>query len=215
MIVAKPKPPAADRIHLYAIPWETYVALREGLGDRPVRVTYDRGEMEIMSPSSRHEWPKKKLAQLVEALCDVLAIDRICMGSLTFQREELEKGFEPDECYWIENETLVRDCDEYDSDRDPPPDLALEIEVSRGVMDRMRIYGAFRVPEVWCWDGVALRVYHLASRGAYRLAQHSKAFPFLPLGEFAQFLHRSGVSDTQLVRSFRAWVKKNRRKWKA
>jgi Uma2 family endonuclease len=98
---------------------------------------------------------------------------------------------------------------------DPPPDLVLEIEVSRGTMNRMAIYAALRVLEVWCWDGeTPVRVFLLTSRGTYRRSARSKTFPFLPLAEFGQFLTLTDLSQTQLHRTFRAWVREQKRRWR-
>src|SRR5262249_8000629 len=144
-----------------------------------------------------------------------MEIDIYSSGSMTCRREELARGLEPDECYWIEHEPLVRGRDDIDLGTDPPPDLALEIEISRSALDRMSIYAALRVPEVWRWDGEKLTVNLLTKRGTYRASEKSKAFPFLPLAEFAGFLNPTRLSETQLLRSFRTWVRKQKKQnWK-
>jgi Uma2 family endonuclease len=206
--------PSEQRLRLSGIPWETYVLFSDGLGERHIRVTYDRGEMEVMSPSFRHENRKKLLGRLVEVLTEEMNIDIASAGSMTCRREVLERGLEPDDCYWIEHESLVRDREDIDLDVDPPPDLALEIEISRSTLNRMAIYAALCIPEVWRWDGELLRVHLLTAKGTYRQSDRSKAFPFLPLDGFSEFLVRTDVSETQLVRSFRAWVRKRKESWK-
>jgi Uma2 family endonuclease len=201
--------PAEQRLRLSLIPWETYVTYSDGLGPRHIRVTYDEGEMEVMTLSPRHENRKKFLGRLVEALSEELVIDIASFGSMTCRREDMKRGLEPDDCYWIQHESAVRDREVIDFAVDPPPDLTLEIEVSRSTMDRMSIYAALGVPEVWRWDGQEnFSVWLLTARGSYRRSNRSKAFPFLALAEFTEFLTRSGVSETQLLRSFRAWVQK-------
>ncbi len=206
--------PAEQRLRLSGVPWKTYVLFSDGLGERHIRITYDRGEMEIMTVSAKHENRKTLIARLVEALTEEMAIDIAGFGSMTCRREKMKRGFEPDECYWIENEPLVRGREEIDLEVDPPPDLAMEVEVSRSTMNRLAIYAAMRVPEVWAWNGESLRIFLLTARRTYRLSKRSRAFPFLPLDEFVKFLTRKGMSETQLLRSFRAWVRKNKRKWK-
>ena len=207
--------PIEQRFRLSAIPWEGYIAFTESLGERPVRVTYDRGEMEVMSPSSRHENRKRLLGRLIEALTEELEIDIYSSGSMTCRREDLARGLEPDECYWIEHELAVRGREDIDLDNDPPPDLALEIEISRSALDRMSIYAALGVPEVWRWDGEKLTIHVRTTRGTYRKSDRSKAFPFLPVTEFAGFLERTKLSETQLLRSFRVWVRKQKKQnWK-
>lgn len=206
---------AEQRLRLSCIPWEAYIAFTDILGDRPIRVTYDRGEMEIMSPSNRHENRKRLLGRLIEELTMELGIDIASGGSTTYRRKVLARGLEPDESYWIEHEPVVRGREDIDLDNDPPPDLALEIEISRSALDRMSIYAALGVPEVWRWDGKKLGINLLTKRGTYRTSDRSKAFPFLPLAEFAGFLERTTLSETQLLRSFRAWVRKmQKQNWK-
>jgi Uma2 family endonuclease len=164
--------------------------------------------MEVMTLSSEHENRKKLLGRLVEALTEELEIDIASFGSMTCRRPKLKRGLEPDDAYWIANEQKVRGRKNLDLEVDPPPDLALEIEISRSTLDRMAIYAALRVPEVWCWDGESLRVFMLSAKGTYRPSDRSKAFPFLPLAEFARFLTDTDLSETQLLRSFREWVRK-------
>jgi Uma2 family endonuclease len=172
--------------------------------------------MEIMTPSPLHENRKSLLGRLIEALTEELEIDVMGYGNMTFRLEDMEVGLEPDECYLIQHEALVRDRDFIDLAVDPPPDLAVEIDVSRSSMDRMTVYAGLGMPEVWRWDGKSdLTVWLLTSRGSYRRSQRSKAFPFLSLQEFSGFLATRGKSHTQIVKGFRAWVRKRAKQgWK-
>jgi Uma2 family endonuclease len=213
--MATAQSPGEQRLRLSDVPWASYVRLREDLRQRPVRVTYDRGELEIMTLSFEHENHKHVLGILVVELAVEMNIDIAGYGSATCRREHLVRGLEGDECYWIENEPKVRGRRDIDLETDPPPDLALEIGISRIALDRLGIYAALRVPEVWCWDGSALRVLLLTAEGSYEESSRSKAFPFLPLEEFASFLRRTDVSETQLIRLFRSWVREQMaRGWK-
>lgn len=213
---ARPSGPPQQYLRLSCVPWKAYVSWTDDLGPRHLRVTYDQGEMEIMTLSPKHENRKKRLARLVEALCEEMRIDLASYGSMTMRRERLSRGLEGDESYWIEHEAIVRDREEIDLEVDPPPDLILEIEVSRSALNRMAIYAALKVPEVWRWDGKTLRVCLLSADGTYRESNRSRAFPFLPLDEVARFLTSKGVSETQLLRSFRAWVREQMaRGWKS
>jgi len=196
-----------ERLRLSQVPWADYVAYCDGLGERPIRVTYDRGEMEVMTTSSRHENRKTLLRRFVEALTEEMSIDIAGYGSMTHRREDLERALEGDECYWIAHESAVRGKIDLDLENDPPPDLFLEIEISRSLLDRMAILAAMGVPEVWRWDGETLRVCLLTQEVGYRESDHSLAFPFLPLDDFAVFLNNTGQSETQLVKTFRAWVR--------
>lgn len=161
-----------------------------------------------MTLSHGHERCSSLLGRFVEVTTEELNMPMQSGGSTTFGREELERGLEPDRCYYLENEPLVRDKDEIDLETDPPPDLAIEVDVSRSSLDRMGIYAAIRVPEVWRFDGETLRVFRLNKRGKYAEAARSQHFPFLPLSEVAQFLQRrTEMDETSLVRSFRRWVR--------
>jgi Uma2 family endonuclease len=200
--------PAEQRFVLSGINWPTYVAFGNLLGERHIRLTYDRGEMELMTVSPRHERSKSLLARLVEALTVELDIDIASYGSMTCRREDLERGLEPDECYWIANEPRVRGHDDIDFAEDPPPDLVLEVEISRSVLDRLGIYARLGVPEVWRWDGETLRICLLGPDGQYTESERSLAFPFLPVTELVRFLAASAtMSETKLLRSFQAWVR--------
>lgn len=200
--------PVEQRFVLSGMDWPAYVAFSDLLGERHVRVTYDRGELEFMTLSPEHERSKKLLARFVETLTEELNVDIASYGSMTCRREDLERGLEPDECYWIANETLVRGRTEIDLATDPPPDLVLEVEVSRSALDRMDLYARLRVPEVWRWNGQTLRIFLLQADGHYAESDKSLAFPFLPLAEFVGFLTtNSGMSETKLLRTFRSWVR--------
>jgi Uma2 family endonuclease len=214
MIVAAPRvAPAEQRIRLSDVPWDVYVAFCDGVGERYLRMTYDQGELEIMSLSPTHEIKKSVLRRLVCSLTEELEIDIVSGGSMTCRNEQMQRALEPDECFWIAHEPDVRGREDIDLDLDPPPDLAFEIEISRSALNRMTIYETLRVPEVWRWDGQTLTVHWLSARGTYRTSKRSKAFPFLPLDEFASFLTRTDLGETKLIRAFRAWVAEHREDW--
>jgi Uma2 family endonuclease len=208
--------PIEQRFRLSAVPWDAYVKIGEAIGERPIRINYDRGELEIMTVSPEHERNKKLLGRLIEALTEEMEIDVASGGSMTFQREDLLRGMEPDDCYWIANEPAVRGRIDIDFETDPPPDLALETEITRSVLDRLGILAALRVPEVWRWNGETLRVLLLSTEGKYVESEQSKAFPFLPIAELAKFLTQTELSETQMIRKFRAWVREqNAGGWQA
>src|SRR5579884_552502 len=200
--------PAEQRLVLSGIDWPAYVAFGDLLGERHVRLTYNAGELEFMTLSPEHERAKKLLARLLEALTEELDIDIAGYGSMTCRREDLDRGLEPDECYWIAHEPQVRGRHDIDLDRDPPPDLALEVEISRSALDRLGLYASLDVSEVWRWDGQTLRVCILQADGSYAESQQSKAFPFLPVADLVRFLTGDeNQSETKRLRAFRTWVR--------
>jgi Uma2 family endonuclease len=199
-----------ERILLQGIRWSTYEALLEDIGDRQIRLTYDDGSLEIMTLSARHERSKKLLARMVEAMTEELNIPIRIGGSTTMKRQSKQKGLEPDECYWVANELLVRGRDDLDLEVDPPPDIAVEVEVSRSALDGMRIYAALRVPEIWRSDGETVIVNQLQEDGSYAIVPQSPSFSWLPVAELSRFLAASKTMDeARFIRLFRAWVRKH------
>ncbi|HEY7158151.1 MAG TPA: Uma2 family endonuclease [Gemmataceae bacterium] len=202
------KLPTEQRFVLSDIDWDTYVTISDKLGERNIRINYDGVNLEFMTTSLEHERAKKLLARLLEALTEEMDIDVLCGGSLTCRREDLDRGFEPDECYWIAQEAQMRGREAIDLTRDPPPDLLLEVEISRSFLDRLAIAARLGVPEVWRWDGETVRVMVLGSDGQYTESQRSRALPFLPVAELVRFLRPDTIqSETKLLRSFRDWVR--------
>ena len=201
-------PTAEQHIVLSNVDWDTYVTFSDKIGERSIRCNYNGADLELMTISPEHERSKKLLGRLLEALTVELDIDMAALGSMTCRRQDLEHGFDPDECYWIEHEPQIRGRDDIDLSRDPPPDLILEVEMSRSFVDRLAIAARLGVPEVWRWDGETLRIMLLEADGHYRESQRSRMLPFLPIADFACFLHRdASQSDTKWLQTFGEWVR--------
>ena len=201
--------PSEQRIVLHNVSWASYLTIGQLFEDRPgLRLTYDRGTLEFMTTSPRHERYKHWLGRFLETIAEELGKPIAPFGSMTYQREDLERGFEPDNCYWIANEQAVREMRTWEPAKDPPPDLMIEIEVSRSALKRMAIFAAFRIPELWCYDGDELRIYLLQADGAYQLSERSLAFPPIPIKELVRFFPPTGPSDyLSAVAAVRAWVR--------
>jgi Uma2 family endonuclease len=171
-------------------------------------MNYDRGNVELMSPYIFHGRIKKLFGYMIEALTDELDMPRVAAGSTTFNSEILDRGLEPDECYYLANAHRLRDVKQVDMTIDPPPDLAIEIEITTSLLDKLGIYAALGIPEIWKHDGEQLSVLLLQPDGAYAPSESSAAFPFLPMGEVARFLREyEPTNDTRWGRAFRAWVR--------
>lgn len=195
----------------FSTDWYGYSSISGLIGDRRLRTYYCNGEMEILMPSSNHDIWVAMLGRFIEMLTMVMKMQLKSGGQTTFRREDLEKGLEPDRCYYLENEPKVREKLKLDLRVDPPPDLALEIEISNSVEPRMRVYAGLGVPEVWRYDGHILSVHQLVANGEYVLAEKSRFFPFLPIKELVRFLNLYGtMSETELIESFVEWVKQER-----
>jgi Uma2 family endonuclease len=202
-------PSAEQRLMLRNVSWDEYVAIGNILLDRPgLRMTYDDGRLEFMTTSPRHEKYNKWLGRLIDGLGEALERPIETAGHMTFQREEVEKGFEPDDCFWIAHEAQVRGKLTWEPDVDPPPDLGLEIEISRSALNRMRIFAAFRVPEVWRFDGEVLSIHLLQADGTYRPAERSLSFPEVPVTELPRFLRLFETKDyLTVLRELKAWAR--------
>ncbi|MGK7874352.1 MAG: Uma2 family endonuclease [Xenococcaceae cyanobacterium] len=197
-----------NRVLLSNISWETYEALVTDLEAQPgTKLTYDRGLLEIMTPLIPHESNKKLLGRLIEAATEELEIEIRSLGSLTCKRKDLARGLEPDQCYYIENEPIVRGIQEIDFTQDPPPDLAIEIDITSSSINPMDIYANLGVPELWRYDGNSLKIYSLEGE-TYQEQSCSQTFPQLLPAEILRFLELSKtMGETSLIRSFRQWVR--------
>jgi len=198
--------PPGEIIHLSGISWQTYETLLEELSDRRLRVTYNRGNLEIMTPSPEHELSKKVLGRFVETLAEESEIQIYPLGSTTFKRPQLS-GAEPDECFYIYNINAVRGKKRLDLTEDPAPDLVVEIDVTSSSSDRLQVYADLGVAEVWIYNGEFLAIHQLENN-TYVCSQKSQFFANLPILEIARFLQQAETIDyLELVREFRHWVK--------
>ncbi len=194
---------------LEGVSWELYERMLAEIGDHQhVRLTYDEGRLEIMSPSNWHEKVKTIIGRLIEAYSDEVGIPAEGHGSTTFKREDLLKGLEPDECYYVQNIAAVIGKDEVDLTIDPPPDLALEVDISPPGVARQPIYAAMGVPEIWRFDRHRVTSLHRSASGRYEPSVRSLAFPDFPL-EVVSRLVEIGLAKGQAeaVRRLREWAR--------
>ncbi|MBE8994032.1 Uma2 family endonuclease [Microcystis aeruginosa] len=210
MTVTLPAPPA-EIIHLSGISWETYETLLEEMSDRRLRLTYNRGNLEIMAPSPEHEFSKTLIGRFVETLAEESVVPIYPLGSTTFKRPKLS-GAEPDECFYIDNIEAVRGKKLLDLNEDPAPDLVIEIDVTSSSQNRLQVYADLGVAEVWVYDGESLVIQQLQN-GTYITSPTSQFFPNLPILELAIFLPQAGQTDyLDLVKAFRNWVRSQLKK---
>ncbi|MCC5649070.1 Uma2 family endonuclease [Nostoc sp. XA013] len=196
-------------IHLSGISWQTYENLLTELNaSRRLRLTYNRGTLEIMVPSPEHESYKKIVGRFVETLAEELEVRIQPLGSTTFKRPELS-GAEPDECFYIKNVKLIKGKKRINLQQDPPPDLVVEIDITNSSKNRFEVYADIGVPEIWRYDGNSFSINVLQNQ-QYLSVEQSLAFPNLPLKEISKFLEQVGEKDyLELVKEFRQWVRKH------
>ena len=189
---------------LHGVSWETYERLlAEHPEDNSVHFTYDCGVLQIMVLSARHEEPNRTIALLVEfwALANDVVLRNL--GSTTFKRQDLARGFEPDTCFYITNVERIRDKDEVDLAVDPAPDLIIEIDITSPSLNRLPIFAAVGVPEVWRYDGQTVTILTLVE-GSYQHQDNSQVLPGLTRQFLMQFLTTSRtLKRTELFRSTR------------
>ena len=206
--MASPISSPEQLVILDRVTWDTYERLITEHGQRcGTRFTYDEGVLQIMVVSSRHERPNRRLASLVEVLAEEWALDIEQLGSMTFKRKDLQKGFEPDSCFYIEHADTIRDREEIDLAVDPPPDLSIEVDITSGSLNRFPIFAAVGIPEIWRFDGKRVAIFQLES-GDYVEAANSLAFPLVTGEILTLFLEESQkLKSTAWLRKVREWTR--------
>ncbi|MEH1944455.1 MAG: Uma2 family endonuclease [Nostoc sp.] len=200
--------PAEQRTVLQNISWETFEALLRDTGeDRGSRFAYDCGVLEIMTPLFEYENPKIQFDRFILVLAEELGIEIRSAGSTTLKRKISKRGIEPDTCYYIQNEVAIRGKQTLDLENDPPPDLAIEIDITSSSVNKLGIYSALGVTELWRYDGQNLKFYQLIE-GQYVECKFSIAFPIVSVSEISKFIEQSkSMGEIALLKSFRAWLR--------
>ena len=199
----------ADRVVLHNIGWEQFERLLTDLGDsRAARVAYNNGTLEIMTPLPEHEHFKETISDAVKDIADELDIDYESYGATTWRQQLKMAGVEPDNCFYFQNEPSVRGRLGQDlSQGDPPPDVALEIDITNKSLDRFPIYARLGVPEIWCYDSGSFKLYHLRN-GEYIETGHSLALPQLDLKALPDLIEAYRSEGRRALRkAVRQWAK--------
>jgi Uma2 family endonuclease len=186
------------------VTWEEYEQLLEDLSTRPgVRVSYDEGRLEIMSPLPEHEEYKDSIYSMVRVFCEVRGIELETRGSATWKRSKLQKGSEPDTCFYVANAARIIGRRTIDLDRDPPPDVVVEIDSTNESISKFSIYAALRVPEIWRYDGERSFMYRRKAR-SYSEVPASLSFPGLTPNVVTAFLDDAkSRGQTKALQAFR------------
>jgi Uma2 family endonuclease len=152
--------PVGQCVIVQGVSWDTYACLLADFADSSgTRMAYDRGTLEIMAPSFKHEQAADLLADVVKAVAEAQALDIVAAGSTTFKREDVERGFEPDASFYIQHAADVRGRATIDLAADPPPDIIIEIDLTHPSLDKFPIYASLGIPEVWRYDGRQVQIY--------------------------------------------------------
>jgi Uma2 family endonuclease len=204
--------PDGATLVLHQFGWEDYERLIEELQDRPrLRVSYDSGTLEIMSPLPEHEEYARFIEDLVRALGDELDLLVEKRGSATWKRRRLAKGVEADACFYVATAERIIGKRQIDLEVDPPPDVAVEIDVTNESLRKFATYAALGVPEIWRYDTAERRVsfYELAGN-AYDEIPESRFFPGLTPAALGAALEQSKTEgQTAALRAFRQQWRKS------
>jgi Uma2 family endonuclease len=199
---------ADNRVVLHNISWGTYERLLEELADCSApRLTYDRGELEIMSPTAEHEDVNRAVDKLVSLVALEMEIETRDLGSTTFSLEDFERGFEPDSCFYVQNEALIRGKNRLDLTVDPPPDLVIEIDITSSSINKQAIFAQFRVPELWRYDGARMEILNLV-QSAYVKSEVSSVLPFFTAEVLTKFVAESRkLGRLEWMKGVRDWAR--------
>ncbi|WP_437485723.1 Uma2 family endonuclease [Sorangium sp. So ce1014] len=185
-------PAGEQRFVIYGVPWQTYVRLRDELDTPGLRMTFCEGTLELMRPSIDHEATKKSIARLIEIFALERDVPLHGYGSTTFRREAKARGLEPDECYCV-GEPLK----EF-------PDIAIEVVLTSGGLDKLSVYSGLGVREVWFWERDAFQLHALRGE-AYEAIATSELLPDLDLAALARFVR--WPDQHAAVKAFRSWLR--------
>jgi Uma2 family endonuclease len=201
-------PAIGQHLLLYNVDWRTYSRLLRIFAEqRGIRLAYDRGRLEIMRPLFEQEIDVAFLDRLVIALTEELGLTIRQGGSTTIRRRRKWCGIEPDRCHWIANEPKLRGKRSIDFRIDPPPDLAIEVDVTSSSLNPMGIYATLGVPEVWRFEDPTLTFHALGANRKYSVITHSLSFPLVTPADLMNFLPlRATQDENSVVRQFRGWI---------
>ena len=195
------------------VSWEDYENVMEDLADRPgLRIAYDEGTLEIMSPLPPHEEYKDTILRLTQVLSEELDIPIETRGSTTWRRRKRSKGVEPDTCFYVANAERIIGKRDINLESDPPPDIAVEIEITAESLSKFPIYAALKVPEIWRYDGTQVQMYKMTPDGEYLEIEASQFFSVLTSAMLTGLLEASKTQgQTQALKLLRQEIRSRKK----
>jgi Uma2 family endonuclease len=210
VVVAAPEPKSEilsipvgeQRVVLHGVSWDAYLQILDALPQsRSARLTYDEGVLEITVPLEDHEFSGRLIERFILTLVEALGLRIKTMGSTTMNYPFLQKGAEPDNAYYIQNQPLVKGRN-VDFTQDPPPDLVVEVDITHTDIRKNQFYARIGVPEFWRFNGKAWRIYRLES-GEYVEVEVSPTFPQVTKDQLYQFLRQAKDDEVEAVQALR------------
>jgi Uma2 family endonuclease len=197
-----------ERFVIDCVDWDTYEKFLAAVGDRRIFLTYDGERLEFMSPSRLHEFWGHWLGLLLNVMAQEWRVPIRGFGSATWRSKKSKRGLEADKCFYIQNIKAVLGKKDIDLRHDPAPDLAIEIDISPSAVDRMEVYAALGVGELWCFDGVLLRFFRLGTDKQYHAYSASPTFPFFDGKGILELSEKClEVDDIAAMELMRQWVR--------
>lgn len=196
--------PDGATLVIHQFDWDDYEALLKDLSDRPrLRVSYDRGKLEIMTPLPEHEEYARFIDLLVYVMAEELDLKLQSYGSATWKRRRLARGVEPDACYYVASADRVIGKREIDLESDPPPDIVVEIDITNESLSKFSIYAALAVPEIWRYDGTKVQFYELAGDRDREISESRFLAGLTPTILAGALEHNKTEGQTAALRTFR------------
>ncbi|MEL6493286.1 MAG: Uma2 family endonuclease [Cyanobacteria bacterium J06621_3] len=197
------------RVTLHDISWTQYQQMLTALPKtRAVHLTYSLGTLEISMPLEDHEQLNGIIGLFIRTLVIELGLKMKSLWSTTLSREDLDRGTEPDNAYYIQNRDKVAGKT-VDLQEDPPPDLVVEVDISHTDIDKNALYAAMGVSELWRFDGRFLRVYQLEG-DRFTEVETSPTFPFFQKQDLYDFIDAARIDEVEAELNLRSWVQQNR-----
>lgn len=210
MVIAAPElkselqPVGEQRVVLRGLSWDAYLQILNALPQsRGSRLTYDDGVLEITVPLELHEFSGRLIECFVRAMVELTGQKIKTMGSTTMNYPNLKKGAEPDNAYYIQNQSLVKGRN-VDFSQDPPPDLVVEVDITHTDIAKNQFYASLGVPEFWRFNGKVWRIYQL-QESVYVEVAVSPTFPQVPKERLYTFLEEAKEDEIEAVQSLRLW----------
>jgi len=202
--------PAEQRVVFHDLSWSAYEQILRALGEsRSSRLTYDEGTLEITMPLEEHESAVRLIELFIWILVEELDLQIKTMGSTTLNRPDLQKGAEPDNCYYIQNQSQVAGR-KVDLNQDPPPDLIVEVDITHTDINKLNLYATMGVPEFWRYNGQILRIYQLI-KNQYVEVENSPTFSRNVKELLAQFFRDYQLYGVKASKDLRAYLQQENR----
>lgn len=197
------------RVIFHNLNWQAYQQVVRAIGEnRSARFTYDRGTLEITMPLEEHEFYRELIGRFIYFLVAEFGLRIKTMGSTRLEREDLDRGAEPDNAYYIQNQPLVAGKT-VNLEEDPPPDLVVEIDITHTDIKKQELYASMGVPEFWRFNGRVWRIYQLEG-GEYLEVEISPTFGQVPKTKLYEFLAQALEDEVAAEQSLRQWIRQQK-----